>query len=266
MLRMLDVGLGTRLVLCYHGVSPAWPADPTVRPDRLREQVELLQKRGWRGLTLSDALRAPQRQKVFVVTFDDAHLSVYDLARPVLTGLGVPATIFVPTDYPDTGRLMGWPGYDVWLGTEHEQELACMSWEQLREVADADGWEIGSHTCSHPKLTTLDDAELARELSVSKAICEERMERPCPTFAYPYNNWDARTAVAAGEAGYSAAVTVDFGPWDLPLELPRVAVGNTDTAHRMLLRAWRRRHPQVDALLWRMRGHTPPGRGQTTPN
>ena len=81
MTAMLDLGLGTRLVLCYHGVSPTWPADPTVRPDRLGEQVELLQRRGWRGLTLSDALRAPQRQKVFVVTFDDAHLSVYDLAR-----------------------------------------------------------------------------------------------------------------------------------------------------------------------------------------
>ena len=58
---------------------------------------------------------------------------------------------------------MAWKGYDMWVGTPHESELACMSWDQLREVADA-GWEIGAHTCSHPFLTELGDEELSREL------------------------------------------------------------------------------------------------------
>ena len=35
----------------------------------------------------------------------------------LLAALGrttLPATVFVPTDYPDSGRPMGWPGYDRW--------------------------------------------------------------------------------------------------------------------------------------------------------
>ena len=245
-----------RLILAYHGVSPTWPADTSVTPERLREQLAELLRHGWRGATLSEALRTPSRRKTVVVTFDDAHRSVYDLARPILDDLGVPGTIFVPTDYAGTDRLMGWKGYDTWLGTQHEEELACMSWEQLREVADQ-GWEIGAHTCSHPFLTELPDDDLARELRESRAVCEERMERPCPTLAYPYSDWDQRTARAADEAGYAAAVTVNVGSWGAPLQLPRTGVYHYDTAGRLRLRAFRRRFPRFDAFLKRVKGIDP---------
>jgi peptidoglycan/xylan/chitin deacetylase (PgdA/CDA1 family) len=245
-----------RLILAYHSVSPTWTVDTSVTPERLREQLELLLSKGYRGVTLSDALRTPARQKVMVATFDDAHISVYEQARPILDELGVPGTIFVPTDYPDSGRLMGWKGYDMWVGTPHEQELACMSWEQLREVADA-GWEIGAHTCSHPFLTELPDAELDRELRASRAACEEHMERPCPTLAYPYSDWNPRVAAAAGAAGFTAAVTVNTGTWSAPLQLPRTGVYHYDTASRLRIRAIRRRLPRIDALLKRLKGIDP---------
>ena len=245
-----------RLILAYHSVSPTWQVDTSVTPERLREQLLLLQSKGYRGMTLSDALRAPKRAKVVVPTFDDAHISVYTLAKPVLEELGIPGTIFVPTDYPDSGKLMAWKGYDEWVGTPHEQELACMSWDQLREVA-GNGWEIGAHTCSHPFLTELPDADLRRELHDSRASCEEHMGRPCPTLAYPYSDWDPRVAAAAGAAGFTAAVTVNTGTWDTPLQLPRTGVYHYDTAPRLRLRALRRRFPWVDAQLKRLKGIDP---------
>jgi peptidoglycan/xylan/chitin deacetylase (PgdA/CDA1 family) len=245
-----------RLILAYHSVSPTWTVDTSVTPERLREQLELLMGKGYRGLTLSDALRAPARQKAMVVTFDDAHISVYEQARPILDELGVPGTIFVPTDYPDSGRVMGWKGYDMWVGTPHEHELACMSWAQLREVADA-GWEIGAHTCSHPFLTELPEPQLHRELQGSRAAVEEHLERPCPTLAYPYSDWDARVAAAAGEAGFTAAVTVNTGTWSTPLQLPRTGVYHYDTASRLRIRTIRRRFPRIDALLKRLKGIDP---------
>jgi peptidoglycan/xylan/chitin deacetylase (PgdA/CDA1 family) len=245
-----------RLILAYHSVSPTWQVDTNVTPERLREQLGLLRSKGYRGVTLSEALRAPKREKVMVASFDDAHISVYEKARPILDELGVPGTIFVPTDYPDSGRLMGWKGYDMWVGTPHEGELACMSWDQLREVADA-GWEIGAHTCSHPFLTELDDAALRRELHDSRAACEEHMGRPCPTLAYPYSDWDPRVAAAAGAAGFTAAVTVNTGPWSAQLQLPRTGVYHYDTAPRLRLRIIRRRFPRVDALLKRLKGIDP---------
>ena len=42
-----------------------------------------------------------------------------------------------------------------------------MSWEELGGLAER-GWEIGSHTCSHPHLTELDDASLDDELRRSQ--------------------------------------------------------------------------------------------------
>ena len=128
---------------------PTWQVDTSVTPERLREQLLLLQSKGYRGVTLSEALRTPKRRKVMVATFDDAHISVYTLAKPILEELGVPGTIFVPTDYPDSGRRMAWKGYDMWVGTPHEQELACMSRTSCAR-SRTPGWEIGSHTCAHP--------------------------------------------------------------------------------------------------------------------
>jgi peptidoglycan/xylan/chitin deacetylase (PgdA/CDA1 family) len=245
-----------RLILAYHSVSPTWQVDTNVMPDRLREQLTLLQGKGYRGVTLSEALRTKPRSKVMVASFDDAHISVYEQARPILDELGVPGTIFVPTNYPDSGRLMGWKGYDMWVGTPHEHELGCMSWDQLREVRDA-GWEIGAHTCSHPFLTELGDADLHRELKASRESCEDHLGVPCPTLAYPYSDWDPRVAAAAGQAGYTAAVTVNTGTWDAPLQLPRTGVYHYDTAPRLRLRIIRRRFPRVDALLKRLKGIDP---------
>jgi peptidoglycan/xylan/chitin deacetylase (PgdA/CDA1 family) len=245
-----------RVILLYHGISPTWPAETAVHPDRLREQLVLLQSKGYAGATLTDALQAPAASRTMVVTFDDAHRSVYELARPILAELGVPGTIFVPTDYPGSGRPMAWPGYDMWLGTQYEPELDCMSWDQLREVADA-GWEIGSHTCSHPLLTELSDGDLQRELAASRAACEEHLDRPCRSLAYPYSDWDARVATAAGAAGFASAVTVNTGSWSAPLELPRTAVNHYDTASRLRLRVTRRRFPRIDALLKRLKGLDP---------
>ena len=242
------------LVLCYHGVSPTWPAQTSVTPERFRAQIEALLARGYRALTLHDALTAPGGGKAMAVTFDDAHVSVLDHAAPVLRALGVPATVYVPTDYAGTDRLMGWQGYDAWLGTEHADELRCMGWEQLRGLA-AEGWEIGSHTRSHPRLTQIGDEQLADELAGSRQACEEAMGAPCVSIAYPYGDHDDRVVRAARAAGYGLGVTVPTR-WEvaLPLAWPRVAVYHADDAQRVQLRAWRRAHPAVDGVLGRARG------------
>jgi peptidoglycan/xylan/chitin deacetylase (PgdA/CDA1 family) len=148
---------------------------------------------------------------------------------------------------------MGWEGYDAWLGTEHAEELRCMTWEELRGLAAA-GWEIGSHTRSHPRLPRIDDAALAEELTVSRQVCEERIGAPCVSIAYPYGDHDDRVVRATREAGYAIGVTAPRR-WEVPLPLawPRVVVYHADDARRMRLRAWRRAHRGVDAALGRAR-------------
>lgn len=232
---------GDVVVLCYHGVSDTWPASTSVRPADFEAQLSSFVRDGYRGATLSEALVSPPTGKAMVVTFDDAHASVWDLAREPMERLGVPGTVYVPTDYAGSERPMGWDGYDVWLGGEHEGELACMSWPQLRALADA-GWEIGSHTCSHPRLSRLGESEIAAELADSRRVCEEQMDRPCLSIAYPYSDYDERVVRAAADAGYRFAVSVPRDPQPpLPFEWPRLGVYHGEDARRVKLRAWSRR-------------------------
>ncbi len=232
---------GDVVVLCYHGVSEAWPASTSVRPSDFEAQLESFVRAGYRGATLAEALVSPPTEKTLVVTFDDAHLSVWEQARGPMDRLGLPGTVYAPTDYVGSERPMGWDGYDVWLGTEHEAELACMSWEQLRQLAAA-GWEVGSHTCSHPRLSRLRDEEIAAELERSRRICEEQTGRPCHSLAYPYSDYDERAVRAAAEAGYRFAVSVPRDPQPpLPFEWPRLGVYHGEDARRVRTRAWSRR-------------------------
>jgi peptidoglycan/xylan/chitin deacetylase (PgdA/CDA1 family) len=191
------------LVLCYHGVSERWPA--AVSPGALQSQVAHLLTRGYRGVIFGEAMRAPA-PTALAVTFDDGYRSLVDRALPVLRALGVPATVFVPTDYVGVAPA-AWPGTDVWLRTPYESELAVMSWDELGRLADA-GWEIGSHTCSHPRLTDLSDAAVAHELRDSRARIEDELGRACSSLAYPFGDWDDRVARAAAAAGYRAACTL----------------------------------------------------------
>jgi peptidoglycan/xylan/chitin deacetylase (PgdA/CDA1 family) len=220
------------LILCYHAVSPTWPAELSVTPRAFERQIAALSARGYRGERVTAALEGGGAGRVMGVTFDDAYRSVLELARPVLDRHGVPATVFVPSDWPGVGRPMRWEGIDMWLDTPYERELTPLSWGELRELADA-GWEIGSHTCSHPDLTSIGDDQLERELCDSKARIEAELGRPCTSLAYPYGLVDARVAAATHAAGYAWACTI---PRVLtrpePMLWPRAAIYHDDDLRR----------------------------------
>ena len=79
------------------------------------------------------------------------------------------------------------------VDTRWESELAVMGWGELARLAEV-GWEIGSHTRTHPGLPRLDDEPLRDELEGSRAEVEEHLGRPCRSLAYPYGDLDGRVA------------------------------------------------------------------------
>src|SRR5581483_228775 len=155
------------LVLCYHAVSPSWDAPLSVTPDALEAQLSRLSRAGWQGTTFRDAVLRPPGRQTLAVTFDDAFLSVFDLARPILSRLGLPATVFVPTAFAARRQQLRWSELEPWSDTGHARELECMSWEDLAVLVD-EGWEVASHTRSHPRLTGLGDEALRFELEESR--------------------------------------------------------------------------------------------------
>jgi peptidoglycan/xylan/chitin deacetylase (PgdA/CDA1 family) len=195
------------LVLCYHAVSPTWPAALSVSPTALRSQLSKLVRRGYRGATFSQAVLAPPSERALCVTFDDAYASVLTRALPILDSLGLPGTVFAPSAFIESSEPMSWPGIDQWLDTQYRPELVPMGWEELAELR-AHGWEVGSHTHTHPRLTQLEDEELERELVQSRRELESRLGIACTALAYPYGDYDARVVDAARRAGYTAACTL----------------------------------------------------------
>ena len=214
---------GDTLILCYHAVSEDWPTDYVVTPGDLERQIDHLLARGYRAVTFAEAARgAPGR--VMAVTFDDAYASIADRAYPVLARLGVPGTVFVPTDFPDRREPMSWPGMEGWLDGPHEDELLPASWRQLQRLAEA-GWEVASHTRSHPKLTSLSDAELHAELAGSRSELIQRIGGGCGSLSYPFGYYDDRVVRFARSAGYTAAATL-LGAISAPspMTTPRIGI------------------------------------------
>jgi peptidoglycan/xylan/chitin deacetylase (PgdA/CDA1 family) len=260
------------LVLAYHAISQTWPATLATSPNRLQAQLETLLRQGYQGETFAKAVHATASDdegaggedgdgdadgdRALAVTFDDAFRSVIERAFPIMQSLGVTGTVFVPTDYVGQDHPMHWRGIDQWLGTKHEDELACMSWDELKQLSDA-GWEIASHTCSHPHLTEIGDEQLRDELVRSRETISERIGAPCRTIAYPFGDHDGRVEQAVRDAGYEAAGGVRPGPRNL-WAWPRIGVYPADGPLRFRVKASkgirRARGSHLGTLLQRARG------------
>jgi peptidoglycan/xylan/chitin deacetylase (PgdA/CDA1 family) len=222
------------LVLCYHAVSERWPAALSIEPRHLASHVALLRDRGYRGVTFSQAVAGHATAKAVAITFDDAYRSVVERALPILSEAGFPATVFAPTAFIGTDEPMSWPGIDNWLNGAHRDELLPMSWKELERLA-ADGWEVGSHTRTHPHLPRLDRSALDTELRESREEIEGRLES-CRSLSYPYGDYDPRVVEAASRAGYEAAAGTMPGRYRPPsgtLDWPRFVIVHGDGERRL---------------------------------
>ena len=106
----------------------------------------------------------------------------------------------LPGHYPDgdeggyhdrSGVYIGQPGY--------------LSVEEIKEMVNA-GWEVGSHSISHPDLRELDETRLRAEIVDSRHKLEELLGVPVLTFAYPFGYVSDSARRYAREAGYIAAM------------------------------------------------------------
>ena len=89
----------------------------------------------------------------------------------------------------------------------HEFDLA--SWQQLKTL-DPRVVTIGSHTMTHPILTSLTDAQTDAEMRESRFALEKRLEREVSLFCYPNGNLNDG-ALASARRYYRSAVTVEPG-------------------------------------------------------
>jgi len=188
-----------------------------VFPRVFRWQLNAFLTRQYHPAKLANLLNDPaQLTGQFAVTFDDGYTSMARLACPILLEMRIPATLFIVVE--GIGKT------NVWDQREGDCVETMCTAAELRELAEQ-GFEIGSHSMNHPRLTRLTDAELRTEIFDSKKALEDLLGRPVLSFSYPYGEQDARVRQVVAEAGYTYATATTLNAVTSvtdPLAVPRV--------------------------------------------
>ncbi len=209
------------IILTYHSISQG-RSPLRISPALFEWQVSWL-KSNAHVMPLEDAIDAlsngsPIPPRAVVLTFDDGYLDFYSAAAPVLRSAGLPATVFLPTDY--CGRSNRWSGQPDWV-----EEQPLMGWRRIAELA-GQGISFGAHSASHPHMTQLSDDAAVHEILSSKREIENRLGKPVHTFCDPYGDWNQRVRSLV-KAHYRAACstrTAIAGSGADLYSLPRVDV------------------------------------------
>jgi len=161
-----------------------------------------------------DPTKTAGRPRV-VLTFDDAFLNFYEVILPLLTERALPASVFVPP-----GFVNGDGNHPLYR--TRFRDVRAMSWDQLRETADA-GIEIGSHTYRHTNLTRISAPDLLNELKRSQDEIERRLGVRPVCVCYP-EGFVSAAVVKTAARFYEAGVVSGGRPVRLvgPLRSPGV--------------------------------------------
>ncbi|HMM42043.1 MAG TPA: polysaccharide deacetylase family protein [Thermomicrobiales bacterium] len=197
-------------VLMYHHVGDA-ASRYTIPLWRFEQQLDWLQENGYNAVTLSEVYDAVAGvgtlpSNPVAITFDDGYAEQWGAVQ-AMNARGMRGTFFI---------LSGASTLAQW---------------QIRAMADA-GHEIGSHSISHPDLTTVSDARLWSELVDSRAWLRAVSGQDVDIFAYPYGAWNSRVTATVEAAGYRAAVAAWGGTWWSPEKWwvePRIEIAGTLT-------------------------------------
>jgi peptidoglycan/xylan/chitin deacetylase (PgdA/CDA1 family) len=247
-------------ILCYHNVVPngEWAASAT--PDlhmplaRFESQVRWLAQH-YEVVSLRDLAarigRGEPLANVASLTFDDGYAGTFRCAVPLLASLGIPATIFVVAEAPCQWEAFWWdhPDQPETISPRRLRYLLEERWGDGHTIPRATGscnrppvppclqpagWDViaaavrggcvdlGVHSARHLGLPRLTEAELEREIVMSRSVIQRATGADPEFFSFPYGLWDERVKDAVRAAGYRGAVTIDPGlnaagadPWAL---------------------------------------------------
>ena len=141
-------------ILNYHRISPH--TVESVNPEFFEQQIGWLKKENYRFISLKEYFSEKDenyfwKQKNVLLTFDDGYEDNYLYDYPVLKRYKATCTIFLATYYVDNECIMPWHEFQP----NSNEYFRMLSWGQIEEMSEF-GIEFGSHTVSHPDLTSLD--------------------------------------------------------------------------------------------------------------
>jgi peptidoglycan/xylan/chitin deacetylase (PgdA/CDA1 family) len=193
---------GLRIVHYHHVFDDERPG--------FARQLDLFQSE-LEPVSLGEALHRLQQRSLngreLVVTFDDGFRNQLTNAATMLAEREMSACFFLISD------LVGAPADRVEAVCRErlhlDRPVQPMDWDDARRLVEL-GHEVGSHTRSHPDLTSVSPAELAEELESSREAIDRGLGQRVGHFSAPYGDrarFTEAISTAARSAGYATCLS-----------------------------------------------------------
>ena len=194
-----DIFAGSAVVFMYHRFGEVKYPSTNITMKQFNSQLDYLEENNYNVLPLSEIIKSIRDKqtlpaKTVAITIDDAYISMFEKAYPILKSKKFPFTVFVSTNAVDN------------------KSKFYTSWQQMREMKK-NGAEFANHSLSHDYLLPKKDEE--KELwkkRVSKEIrgAQKRLHEELGSdtnenprlFSYPFGEYDVDTIELLKELGY----------------------------------------------------------------
>ncbi len=191
-------------ILCYHRFGRTSNGKMTVSATAFASQLDWLVRNRYHVLKLADlrdwlAGQHALPLRSVVITADDGYASFYHHAFPLLKQYGLPATLFVYTDFIGAGD--------------------AVDWAELQEMSRSGLIDVAAHSRTHRNLIERASNEsdeayqqvLLNEIRTPQALLSQKLGIPIAHFAYPYGDANEAVLTIMARQRYQLAATVNPG-------------------------------------------------------
>ena len=161
--------------IMYHRFDENKYPSTNIKIDIFKKQLELIKKYNieyYNPANFDKEYSIPKKNHKILITIDDAFLSFYENAWPILKKNKIPFILFVSTE--PVGKL----GY--------------MNWEQIKEVSSYDFAYIGNHSHTHEYLLNFSNIEFENDIENSIKIFKEKLGYNPIFFSYPFGEYNLK--------------------------------------------------------------------------
>ena len=164
-----DFGL---ISLMYHRFEENKYPSTNIKILDFKKQLEIIQQNDIEFVNpknFKNEIINNKKQRKILLTIDDAFLSFYENAWPILKEKEIPFILFVST------REVG--------------SLNYMNWEQIKKISKEDYVEIGNHSHSHEYLVDEIDEVIKSDIQESINIFKKKLGKNSEFFSYPFGEY-----------------------------------------------------------------------------
>ena len=196
------------VVFMYHRFGESTHPSTNITTEQFQYQLDYLEENDYKVWPLSKILnhiinKKTIPSKTVALTIDDAYISTYTKAYPMLKSKNFPFTVMLSTNPVDN------------------KSKFYMSWEQMREM-QKNGAEFANHSLTHEFLLQQDnetDEEWKKRITTEIQRAQSRLQDELGAdtnenprlFSYPFGEYDIKTAELLKELGYFG-LTQTSGP------------------------------------------------------